>query len=81
MTTSKRTTAAACVGLAALLTYAGASQPLKVDFSDETVGAEPKSFVSVVETVCESISASSSHATIFNSICCSRTNSSRISPT
>jgi hypothetical protein len=50
MTTSKRTItiAAACVGLAALLTYAGASQPLKVDFSDETVGAEPKSFVSVV---------------------------------
>ena len=34
--------------LAALLTYAGAAQPLKVDFSDETVGAEPKSFVSVV---------------------------------
>jgi len=50
MTTSKRTItiAAACVGLAALLTYAGAAQPLKVDFSDETVGAEPKSFVSVV---------------------------------
>src|SRR5207245_4688735 len=50
MTTSKRTItiAAACVGLAALLTYAGAAQPLKVDFADETVGAEPKSFVSVV---------------------------------
>jgi hypothetical protein len=50
MTTSKCTItiAAACVGLAALLTYAGASQSLKVDFSDETVGAEPKSFVSVV---------------------------------
>src|SRR5262249_23123006 len=50
MTTSKRTIpiAAACVGLAALLTYAGAAQPLKVDFSDETVGAEPKSFLSVV---------------------------------
>src|SRR5262249_38241243 len=49
MTTSKRTItiAAACVGLAALLTYAGAAQSLKVDFSDETVGAEPKSFVSV----------------------------------
>src|SRR5262249_33862552 len=50
MTTSKPTIAiaAACVGLAALLTYAGAAQPLKVDFSDETVGGEPKSFVSVV---------------------------------
>src|SRR5262249_10735420 len=50
MTTSKRiiTIAAACVGLAALLTYAGAAQSVKVDFSDETVGAEPKSFVSVV---------------------------------
>ena len=37
MTTSKCTIriAAACVGLAALLTYAGAAQPLKVDFSDE----------------------------------------------
>ena len=45
MTTSKRTItiAAACVALAALLTYAGAAQSLKVDFSDETVGAEPKS--------------------------------------
>ena len=34
MTTSKRiiTIAAACVGLAALLTYAGAAQSLKVDF-------------------------------------------------
>src|SRR5262249_29262907 len=50
MTTSKCTItiAAACVGLAALLTYAGAAQSLKVDFSDETVGGEPKSFVSVV---------------------------------
>src|SRR5262249_59112448 len=50
MITSKRiiTIAAACVGLAALLTYAGAAQSLKVDFSDETVGGEPKSFVSVV---------------------------------
>ena len=50
MTTSKPTIAiaTACAGLAALLTYAGAAQPLKVDFSDETVGGEPKSFVSVV---------------------------------
>ena len=42
------TTAVACAGLAALLIYADAGQSLKVDFSDETVGAEPKSFVSVV---------------------------------
>jgi len=50
MKTSKRTTtiAIAAVGLAALLTCAKAAQPLKIDFSDETVGAEPKSFVSVV---------------------------------
>src|SRR5260370_41362727 len=50
MTTSKCTinSAAACVALAALLTSAGAAQPLKVAFSDEPVGAEPKSFVSVV---------------------------------
>src|SRR5262249_43641177 len=50
MTTNKHiiTIVAACVGLAALLTYAGAAQSLKVDFSDETVGGEPKSFVSVV---------------------------------
>ena len=38
----------ACVGLAALLLCAHAVQPLKIDFSDETVGGEPKSFVSVV---------------------------------
>src|SRR5262249_5505941 len=31
-----------------LRVYAYASPPLKFDFSDETVGAEPKSFVSVV---------------------------------
>src|SRR5947207_4615152 len=50
MKTSKRslTVAVAAVGLAALLRYAPAGQPLKVDFSDESVGAEPKSFVSVV---------------------------------
>jgi hypothetical protein len=42
------TTAAACAGLAALLIYADAGQSLKIDFSDETVGAESKSFVSVV---------------------------------
>jgi len=44
------TTAVVTIGIAALLAYASASasQPLKFDFSDETVGAEPKSFVSVV---------------------------------
>ena len=36
------------VGLTALLMSAGAVQPLKIDFSDETVGSEPKSFVGVV---------------------------------
>src|SRR5262249_8189321 len=35
-------------GLTALLLSAGAMQPLKIDFSDETVGSEAKSFVSVV---------------------------------
>jgi hypothetical protein len=39
---------AAGAGLTALLLGAGAVQPLKIDFSDETVGAEPKSFISVV---------------------------------
>jgi hypothetical protein len=34
--------------LAALLALAHAGQPLKIDFSDETVGTEPKSFASVV---------------------------------
>jgi hypothetical protein len=50
MKTSKRTTiiAIAGVSLAAVLTCANAAQSLKIDFSDETVGAEPKSFVSVV---------------------------------
>ena len=36
------TVAAASVGLAALLAYAGAGQSVKLDFSDETAGAEPK---------------------------------------
>jgi hypothetical protein len=50
MKTSKRSTtiAVATIALAALLAYADAGQSLKLDFSDETVGAEPKSFVSVV---------------------------------
>ena len=42
------TVTVAGVGLTALLLTASAVQPLKIDFSDETVGAEPKSFVSVV---------------------------------
>jgi len=50
MKTSKRITriVITAVGLAALLTCANAAQSLKIDFSDETVAAEPKSFVSVV---------------------------------
>ena len=40
--------AVAAVGLTALVLSAGAVQPLKIDFSDETVGDEPKSFISVV---------------------------------
>ena len=36
------------VGLIASLLSAQAVQPLKIDFSDETVGVEPKSFLSVV---------------------------------
>src|ERR1700694_4192985 len=36
------------IGLTALLLSASAVQLLKIDFSDESVGAEPKSFVSVV---------------------------------
>ena len=40
--------AVACAGLAALLLSAGAGPVLKIDFSDDTVGAEPKSFLSVV---------------------------------
>ncbi len=36
------------VGLATLQSPAAAQQPAKIDFSNETVGAEPKSFLSVV---------------------------------
>lgn len=36
------------IGLAAMLICANAGQSLILDFSDETVGADPKSFVSVV---------------------------------
>lgn len=42
------TVAVAGIGLTAVLLSASAVQPLKIDFSDETVGAEPKSFLSVV---------------------------------
>jgi hypothetical protein len=45
---SIRTLAVASVGLAALLPSAVAAQPLKIDFSNETIGAEPTSLVSVV---------------------------------
>src|SRR4051795_12993117 len=50
MTMIKRTigTAIACVGLTALLLTANAGQLLKIDFSEDTVGAEPKAFLSVV---------------------------------
>src|SRR5438874_1748524 len=50
MTIAKHTIAlaAASLGVAALLLSAHAVQPLKIDFSDETVGTEPKSFLSVV---------------------------------
>jgi hypothetical protein len=40
--------AVAGIGLTALLLSANALQPLKIDFSDETIGTEPRSFVSVV---------------------------------
>ncbi len=43
-----RTLAAASLGLAVLLPPALAQQTTKVDFSDETVGADSKSFLSVV---------------------------------
>ena len=42
------TTAIACTGFAALLVCASAADSLKIEFSDDTVGAEPKSFLSVV---------------------------------
>jgi len=41
-------TAVVALGLTALLLRADAGQALKVDFSGDTVGAEPKSFLSVV---------------------------------
>ena len=48
-TTSIITIAVACVGLTtAFLMHANAGDSLKVEFSDEAAGAEPKSFLSVV---------------------------------
>jgi len=38
----------AAASLIASLLLAAAAQPLKIDFSNESVGAEPKSFLSVV---------------------------------
>jgi hypothetical protein len=43
-----RTILLTAAGVAALALGAKALEPLKVDFSDETVGSEPKSFLSVV---------------------------------
>jgi hypothetical protein len=50
MTVSKhvRTSTMAAASLLASLLLASAAQPLKIDFSNESVGAEPKSFLSVV---------------------------------
>jgi hypothetical protein len=48
MKLTTRTIMFAVAGLAALALRATALEPFKVDFSDETVGAEPKSFLSVV---------------------------------
>jgi hypothetical protein len=42
------TVAVASIGMVGLLSYSIAEQAIKIDFSDETAGAEPKSFVSVV---------------------------------
>jgi hypothetical protein len=50
MTISKhvRTFTMAGASLIASLLLAAAAQPLKIDFSNDSVGAEPKSFLSVV---------------------------------
>jgi hypothetical protein len=50
MKTSKqvRTFTMAAASLVASLLLAAAAQPLRIDFSNESVGAEPKSFLSVV---------------------------------
>jgi hypothetical protein len=43
-----RTMAASVLGFALLISPVAAEQPTKIDFSNETVGAEPKSLVAVV---------------------------------
>jgi hypothetical protein len=48
MKLTTRTIMFAVAGFAALALGAKAMEPLKADFSDETVGSEPKSFLSVV---------------------------------
>ena len=48
MNTINRASAACVFGLALLAIPAGAQQPTKIDFSNETVGAEPKALVAVV---------------------------------
>ena len=50
MTVSKHTRAftMAAASLLASLWFAAAAQPVKIDFSNERVGAEPNSFLSVV---------------------------------
>ena len=48
MNAIKRATAASVFGLALLAIPAAAQQPTKIDFSNEAVGAEPRSLVAVV---------------------------------
>jgi hypothetical protein len=48
MKIAMRTIMLAAAGAAVLALGAKALEPLKIDFSDETVGSEPKSFLSVV---------------------------------
>ena len=45
---SIRAMAASVLGFALLISPVAAEQPTKIDFSNETVGAEPKSLVAVV---------------------------------
>jgi hypothetical protein len=48
MTTRKTINAITAAGIAALLVGAAASEPLKIDLANESVGGEPKAFVPVV---------------------------------
>jgi len=48
ISTSVKTTIVSAIGLAALAFHALAAPPTTIDLGDETVGAEPKSFVPVV---------------------------------